>query len=39
MWAAAGPPHDYLASPTYTQIACGYYENPQGKVWATQMFR
>lgn len=39
IWNGGGQPHDFLASTTYTQIACGFYENPQSKVWATQMFR
>ncbi len=28
-----------MSSPEYTQVACGFYEMPNGEIWANQNFR
>ncbi len=28
-----------MSNKSYTQVACGYYETPAGKVWALQNFK
>ena len=28
-----------MSNPDYTKVACGFYEKPDGKVWAIQNFR
>jgi hypothetical protein len=41
MWQAGPgePHHDTMASTKYTQVACGFYTNADGKVWSVQNFR
>ncbi len=46
MWAE-GPGADFqthghyinMSSTSYTQVACGFYTTPAGKVWAVQDFK
>jgi len=28
-----------MSNPNYTQVACGFYEMPDGKIWANQNFK
>ena len=28
-----------MSSASYTMVACGFYQNAQGEVWANQNFR
>ena len=28
-----------MSNPAYTQVACGYYSKPDGRVWSVQDFR
>ena len=44
MWAEGPPPQGQdnhwlnMENPQYTQVACGFYQDPQGTWWATQDF-
>lgn len=31
--------HDTMATKVHTQVACGFYTTPAGKVWSVQNFR
>ena len=37
IWSGGG--QQYLASTSYTELACGFYVTPANKVWALQMYR
>lgn len=41
MWAEGpgGGHHDAMASKRYTQVFCGFYTTPSGKLWAAQDFK
>lgn len=41
MWdeGPGGGHHDIMNSDNYTQVACGFYTTPDGKVWALQDFK
>jgi hypothetical protein len=46
MWAEGPGPfdqghghYDNMSSTQYTAVACGFYTQPDGSVWATQDFK
>ncbi len=41
MWmeGPGGGHYDNMSSKQYTQVSCGFYTLPDGKVWAVQNFK